>query len=247
MSNPFERFGIKHLSPSSLNLFQASPALWAGRYMFGWKDDAGPAAKRGTAVEAGLDVWLWERNPEKALGAALDNFALNTQGVAEADYEKERGYIVPMLTQAISALESAPTPLARQVKIECWFDGLSVPVIGYIDYLWPDRLRDLKTTLRVPSELKGDHARQVSLYWKVKQLPASILYVSDKKPSELDLKEDEAQRHLWDMQRCADTLQHVLSRVEDRNDFIRFYVPDFDNFRWTEQTKQLAREMYAPY
>ena len=247
MTNPFDRFGIKHLSPSSLNLFQASPALWAGKYLYGWKDDAGPAAKRGTAVEAGLDVYLWERDIEKAAAVALDNFAMNTQGVAEPEYEKERALIPYMLGQAIKTLADAPTPLARQVKVEHYFDGLQVPVIGYIDYLWPDRLRDLKSTMRIPSELKGDHGRQVSLYWKVKQLPASIVYVSDKRHSELDLNEDDAQRHLWDMQRCADTLQHVLSRVEDRNDFIRFYVPDFDNFRWSEQTKQLAREMYAPF
>lgn len=247
MSNcPFSRFGIKHLSPSSLNLFAANAPLWAGKYMFGWTDDAGPAAKRGTAVEAGLDVFLWERNPEKAMGAALDNFALNTHGIAEADYEKERDLIVPMLKHAMAMLKDTPTPLARQIKVECWFDSVSVPIVGYVDYEWPDKIRDLKTTLRIPSELKGDHARQVSLYWKKKGKPTSILYVSDKRASEVELNPDEALRHLHDMRRHAEALQHALSRASNRYDFVRCYPVDFDNFRWSDQTKKLCRDMYAP-
>lgn len=246
MSNAFERHGIKHLSPSSLNLFMANPPLWAGKYLFSWQDDAGPAAKRGIAVEAGLDSFLWERNNEKAHTIAKDNFALNTHGVADDDYEKERAYITPMLKCAMDAMNNAPIPLARQIKIECWLDGISVPVLGFVDYSLPDRDMDLKTTLRIPSELKGDHARQVSLYWKTRQKPTSILYVSDKRFSILELTPNDAQRHLYDMQRAAKVLQHALSRSKDKLDFCRCYAPDFENFRWTEQTRKLATEIYAP-
>ncbi len=244
--SPFERHGIKHLSPSSLNLFQANPALWCGRYLFKWADDAGPAAKRGTAVEAGLDVFLYERNQEKARAAALDNFALNTHGVADADYEKERNVIVPMLDNAMHALQNMGIPVARQVKIEHWLDNISVPIIGYIDYLWEAELIDLKSTLRIPSELKGDHARQVSLYWKARERKTSIVYVSDKKWSQLELSPDDAQRHLYDMRRAAETLQYVLGRADDAKGVARYYCPDFENFRWSDQTRKLARDMYAP-
>lgn len=246
MNNPFERFGIKHLSPSSLNLFQANPALWCGRYLFKWTDDAGPAAKRGGAVEAGLDVFLFERDQPKARAVALDNFALNTHGVAEDDYEKERAMIVPMLDHAMLAMKDMPKPVARQIKVEHWLDEIAVPVIGYIDYLWEDRVRDLKTTQRIPSELKGDHARQVTLYWKVRQRPTDILYVSEKKSSVLELTPDDAARHLYDMRRAASTLQHVLSRSETGHEFARFYCPDWENFRWSPQTRKLAEGMYAP-
>lgn len=243
---PFERFGIKHLSPSSLNLFQASPVLWAGRYLFKWQDDAGPAAKRGGAVEAGLDVFLWERDQEKAKRAALDNFALNTGGVVDDAHEKERAVIPPMLNHAIAALESTPTPLARQIKVECWLDGVDLPVIGYVDYSYDAFDQDLKTTHAIPSVLKGEHARQVSLYWRARKKPARILYVSKSKYSILGLDPEEAELHLIDMTRAARCLQHALSKVDTAQDFCRFYSPDFDNFRWSAQTRKLAADIYAP-
>ena len=57
MKNAFERRGINHLSPSSLNLWRASPGLWAARYLAGLSED-GPAMWRGSAVEAGLARFL---------------------------------------------------------------------------------------------------------------------------------------------------------------------------------------------
>ena len=57
--DPFERFGIGHLSPSSLRLFRAEPACWIGRYMLKVPDEAGAGAWRGQAVEAGVDRLLF--------------------------------------------------------------------------------------------------------------------------------------------------------------------------------------------
>src|SRR5262245_35694912 len=84
--NPFERFGLSWLSPSQLNTYQREPAKWVAQYLFGIKDESGPAPKRGTAVEAGVDVWLYGATLEEAVAAALANFELNTGGVVDVEH-----------------------------------------------------------------------------------------------------------------------------------------------------------------
>lgn len=243
--NPFSRFGIEHLSPSSLNSYAANPCLWVGKYLLGWRDEMGPSAARGTAIEAGLDVWLYKRDRLGADAAAHNNFALNTGGVADDEHEAERSNISPMLAQAMAASEPFPIPVARQIRVEHYIDGVEVPIIGYIDYLFDDHGVDLKTTKACPSAIKADHGRQIALYAKVKQRPFSILYVTAKKSSLIRMTYDEAAAHLRDLERQARAIRHLLSRSENARDAARFFAPEFSDFRWSEKTKELAEQVYA--
>ena len=53
-----QQHGIEHLSPSSLNLFAAEPALWVMERLLGHRSSPGCAAHRGTAAEAGIEIGL---------------------------------------------------------------------------------------------------------------------------------------------------------------------------------------------
>lgn len=235
MSNPFERHGVNWLSPSSLNLFQAEPALWTLRYLFAFKDESGPAAKRGTAVEAGLDVFLYGGSPVEAIQAALDNFALNTGGLADDAHEKERALIGPMVQIAIGAAKTAafPKPNARQLKCEHRFSGVEVPVVGYVDYIWDDWGLDLKTTQRMPNAPKGDHVRQVAIYSAAKQKPFKLLYVTDKKSALYPIEQEELDLALAEMGRIARSLRKVLALSDCREQVTEFFNPNFDSFYWS--------------
>lgn len=238
--NPFERHGIRHLSPSSLNLYAANPCLWVGRYLRGWKDEMGPAGHRGSAVESGLDHWLHERNPSVAEGIALSKFAELTGGQCDDDHDAERGNIAPMLGQAASALADFDRPIARQLKIEYWANGVEVPIIGYIDYLWDDFGIDLKTTKACPSSIKADHARQIALYSAAKERPFKILYVTAKKSALLDLPPEDAAVHLADLERQARAVRHLLKKADDADDAAHFFAPDRSDFRWSPSTLEQA-------
>ena len=52
--NAFQQHGIAHLSPSSLNLFAAQPALFVMEKLLKKRGGVGCAAHRGTAAEAGI-------------------------------------------------------------------------------------------------------------------------------------------------------------------------------------------------
>ena len=72
--NAFERHGIRNLSPSAINLWRANPALYVGKYLLKWRDDAWLNAWWGDAVEAGLASWLYKRDNALALDAARRQF-----------------------------------------------------------------------------------------------------------------------------------------------------------------------------
>lgn len=245
MTNPFERHAITHLSPSSLNLYAANPSLWVGRYLLKWADEYGPAASRGTAVEAGLDLWLFDRTKAaEAETVALANFADRTQGVADDEHEAERANIVPMLRQAIEALKDVPIPVGRQMKIEHYANGIEVPIIGFVDYLFEDYGLDLKTTKACPSSIKADHARQVSVYAECKKRPFKILYVTAKKSALYELGGNEQATSLRDLERQGRAVRHLLNHSFDAMDAAKFFAPDFSDFRWSEKLADTANQLY---
>lgn len=244
MTNPFERYDIKHLSPSSLNLYAANPALWVGRYLFGWRDDSSVAAHRGAAVEAGLDLWLFKRNIGDAIAKALATFAELTQGEASDEHEAERSNIAPMISQAAAALSGVPMPIGRQIRVDYHVSGVEVPIIGYIDYLFEGFLLDLKTSKACPSAIKADHGRQVALYAHVKERPAKILYVTAKKFALYDLPSDEAQIHLSDLERMARAVRHLLAKSKNAMDAAGFFAPSRDDFRWNDALLEKADNLW---
>lgn len=242
--NPFEKHGIKHLSPSSLNLYGANAALWCGRYLLGWKDEFGPAASRGTAIEAGLDVWLFERNIEGAWERADAEFARLTDGQADDLHEVERANVRSMLDQAIAATKDLPKPVARQIKIEYYANGVEIPIIGWVDYAFPDFDLDLKTTKALPSSVKPDHGRQVSVYHAARKKPQKLLYVTGKKHATYDLTDNEAAVHLRDIDRLANSVRHMLRKADDAHDAARMFPIIRDDFRWSDTTLTLADDIW---
>ena len=51
-----------------------------------------------------------------------------------------------------------------QEKVEVKVEDLPVPVIGYVDFLFKDKIVDLKTTNRMPSNPTEAQKRQMALY-----------------------------------------------------------------------------------
>ncbi len=58
--NTFECHGIDHLSPSSLNLWAAEPALWVMERLLDRRAPISANAARGRAAEHGINLGLLE-------------------------------------------------------------------------------------------------------------------------------------------------------------------------------------------
>lgn len=243
--NAFERHGIRHLSASSINLYRAEPALWVARYLYGIKDDAGPKAWRGTAVEAAVDLTLYKNcSYDEAVDVALQSFEMSAQGDLDEKVDKERQALPSFVRQAVKLLDSLGEPIARQFRVEQWLDGIDVPIIGYVDYLWADTLLELKTTWAMPSAPREDHAAQVVSYADATDRTAGIAYVTPRKgvifPS-LMLDATAARRA---MLLGARAIRGMLSRIDSKEHAASMFSPNLSSFYWTEATKEAAAQIW---
>lgn len=242
--SPFAKHGIDHLSPSSLALYRNQPSLWVLRYLHGLRDEANAAMWRGTAVEAGVDKILYEQcTDDAAIEAALKSFELNAQGDLSEDVAKERAAIPDFVRQAAVMFRPLGVPDARQLKIEYWVDGVEVPVIGLIDYKWPDFLHDLKTTYRLPSEPRSDHAIQVSIYSEAKGIRPWLSYVTPKKGVAFPV--DDREQTMRVVRHSARAIRAMLERASDKNEAASFFAPDFDSYLWNDASKAAALQLMA--
>jgi hypothetical protein len=251
--NAFARHGIDHLSASHINLFIAQPAMWAVSYLMKKRTAVGPAAHRGTAIECGVELGLFDPDmPVKAAqDAALAKFHQLTRLSADSRIEKERDSIAPSVEVALAELRQYGIPekaeTARQHKIEITLPGVPVPVIGYLDLLFPQHglLVDLKTTARIPSEMSEAHCRQGAIYaHAMGNHQVRFAYVSAKKIAVYVL--EDAAAHLASVTRAAKAIERLLSLSDDSELLTRCFAPDLSSFYWGDASaRALATEIWG--
>lgn len=252
--NAFEQHGIGHLSASSVNLFIAQPALWACSYLMKRRTAVGPAAHRGTAIEAGVEAGLFD--PDMPIAAcqktAQEKFHTLTRLSADPRIEKERDTIDGSVAVALAELRQYGVPEApadgRQHKLDIRLDGIPVPIIGFLDFIWPQHgiIVDLKSTARVPSEISEAHARQGALYLRHgSNLQCRFGYVSAKKIAVYVLEDPAA--HIASFVQAAQAIERLLSLSDDGEKITRCFAPDLSSFYWGDQSaRRIAQEIWGP-
>jgi len=225
---------VKHHSPSSLNLFCASPAMFVLEKVLGRRLPVSAPAQRGTAVEAGVTAGLLD--PNKSLTecqqVALQKYdalmALNQDRRREAFRETVAG----MVESALGNLRPYGIPSKCQGFIEWHPDGLSCPIVGYFDYEFEQHgiIVDLKTTEKLPSSIKTPHARQVALYALSDNIDARLTYCTPKKVTTYRL--ENIREHRAALHQIALRIERFLSLSDDPQFFIEITAPDFESFYW---------------
>jgi PD-(D/E)XK nuclease superfamily len=247
MSN-FEKYGIEHLSPSSCNLFTASPAMFVLQKCLGKKTSVGAAAHRGSAVEHGLAYFLTTGDATGAVNLAKNEFSTLTAMSGDPRQEKEAAAIADMVMTAIAETKEYGKPSSMQGKIEYKVEGLTVPLIGFYDFEFEDHgvLIDLKTTHALPSKISTNHARQVALYVAARgdNLDARITYVTSKKSATYQL--ENKREHVQALEKIALTIQKFIGISDDPYELASLVVPDVDSFYFSDPiTRQLAFEIWG--
>jgi len=244
--NAFERHGIKHLSPSSLRLYREEPAAWVVRYLMGVKDEMGPAAWRGRAVEAGCDRLLFQEGEGPAHDAMHDEFEKAAMGVADDKAVKERADLIQYLCQCMLAFREKawPVPMTRQTKISIEVPGVEVPLIGFADWTWTDFGVDLKTTQRMPSVAQPAHVEQVACYMEATGKPFSLLYVTPKKWALYPVTPQEAKDAMVRVRRGAHAVRALLERCSDSHDALSIFSPDMTSYQWSPEMILAANKFY---
>jgi hypothetical protein len=242
-NDPFERHGIDHLSPSSLRLWRDAPAVWIGKYLLKATDEVGPGAWRGLAIETGVDRLLFGNEGDAASHAMYARWDELAQGVIDADAEKEFDALPDFLLQARVAFDGLAIPLQRQAKMTLTLPGISVPLIGFADWIWPDHGTDLKTTWRMPNGGQPDpnHVDQVACYSMFHGVPFSLTYVTPKKWTRYDvtpLMADEAYDRVIE---TASAVRSFLAHVSDGYDALTMFAPDYTSFYFRPPMAEAVR------
>jgi hypothetical protein len=192
--DPFARHGLRLLSPSSLALYRAAPALWCLRYLFGVRDDETAYLWRGRAVETGINAIVFDDAADDvAIEAARHNFELSAQGEISPEIDKNRRAIPEMIRRSGALFRQLGKPVAIQQKVDLWLDGIEIPVIGYCDYVYEKFIVDLKTTFAFPSRPRFNDAMQAVFYADVLSRRPGLIYVTPRKTavyphSEIDVR-----------------------------------------------------------
>lgn len=234
MTNPFETHGIEHLSPSTCNLFTASPAMFVLKKCLKKTAPVGPAAYRGTAVEEGVAHGLM--NPGATLTecvrVAQEKFNTLAAFISGDKVDKERNSIAGMVEMGLAELKPYGVPSSTQGAISHDFDGLLVPMIGFYDFEWDQHgvLTDLKTSHALTSKIKPAHARQVALYRAARgdNLQARVTYITSKKRATYAL--ENAREHVEALGKIGLAIQKFLALSEDPMELASFVMPDTESF-----------------
>lgn len=236
---------FKRHSPSSLNLFAASPALFVLEKILGIRQPGNAPMYRGTAVEDGVTHGLMnpKASPEECDAVAFKKYDTISALSTDARREEYRETIPTMVASALTELRPYGVPSQCQGAVEWKPEGLKYPIFGYFDYHFADHniTIDLKTTEKLPSSVKVSHARQVALYVSSNNADARISYVTPKKRTTYQVENIDAHRN--SLHQMAIRCEAFLALSEDPEFFKSITLPDLESFYWSgPPTRQLAYE-----
>ena len=247
-NNAFEVHNIDHLSASTINLFISQPAMCLLK-LTGYKSEVGASAWRGSAVDKTLTdaISFADMTEETAISNAHKLF---NEYKYDADVDPEK--VKKELSITERCIKSAfwyllPDYRGKQLigsqgKIEVMLDDVPVPFIGYYDWLFQDKVVDLKTKGQRTSKPDISHKRQLALYEKATGKKPSVVYISPNEVKEFSI--DDSKNHLENMRTAALALEKILSFSDDIEECCRLLYPDFDNWMWSEQDQTQAKKIW---
>jgi hypothetical protein len=248
--NGFDAHGIKHSSPSNINTWIASQSRWVASYLFNLNGGTNPAMRRGNAVEEAVKSILLGDAVDDSITRATEAYNKDTAFCTDADArDKERAAIRPMTLLAVNVLApygkpDFPDDGQHKISITAKGDSWELPVIGFLDFKFPDHglVVDLKTTLRMPSEMSLDHQRQRAVYVKsLGNYTVKFLYVTPKKA---ELLEDGNPDEIIQEIKAHLIRQERFLRLGDR-DMLASIVPvDPADFRWKGE-EQARKQLFG--
>ena len=243
-NDPFKAHGINYLSPSSINTYINDTSLWVARYLFKIKSSSGASAVRGIATEfvladkyekgvfdynlldvkfmslcaeSGIDLGdiktAKEKNLLKGFGSVIDK---------NFDYENLEAY---------------------QEKVEVPIDDMPVPIMGYIDFRFKDKIVDLKTSTRMPTRPTEAQKRQMALYsMAYPNSSVDLFFATPKEHKKFTLKN--LTLYKKQLRKVALSIQKFLSISDDKHELASLMYPNLDSWLWSGM-KEEANKIWS--
>ena len=240
-NNPFAVHGINYLSPSSINTYINDNALWVARYLFGVKSSSGASAVRGIATEAAL-ANKYEKKTFDFNYLDMHFMSLCAEsGIDLGDVKtaKEKK-LLEGFGKVIDENFNYDNFEAYQEKVSVQIDDLPVPIIGYIDFRFADKIVDLKTTTRMPTRPTEAQKRQMALYsMAYPKSSVDLFFASPKEHKVFTLKNLSAYKK--QLTKVAFGIQKFLSVSNDKHEIASLTYPNLDSWLWTGMKDEASK------
>ena len=252
-----EKFKLNPTSPSTLNDFSKNPCKLILRKLFGYEFESSCAIERGNATEEHLPAYMEGLiTVEETVQKALQTFKQKCHPDWK-DYDKELATIPCLVRGACEELKDYKL-LNYQEKVKGNIDGYECH--GFTDFVLKKKdsdekfIVDLKTTGRTPSNLNTAHARQISIYSKIMNCDAQLLYLiphkkTDRKTKEVTYTSNAIWVEIEDKQKFLDSAVAILRAMDmllyncnDKFEVAKMFYPDVDDWTWNTPTLIEARK-----
>ena len=243
-NDPFKVHNIQWLSPSSINTYISDPPLWVMRYLFKVKTSSGAAAVRGNALEFVLEKKYEEgRFDYDTLKAKF--LTLCTESMIPIDSKSAQKELnqLEKFGKIIDEEFNYDNLESYQEKVLVKLDEISVPILGYIDFRFKDKIVDLKTTARIPSKPTEGQGRQMALYSMAYPNNTVDLFFAGTK-SHKKFTVENLDEYKSQLKKVAMTIQKFLSISNDKHELASLVYPNFDSWMWGEKMKEEAGKIW---
>jgi hypothetical protein len=118
--------------------------------------------------------------------------------------------------------------------------------LGFVDVGWTkhDIRLDIKTQLRLSSEISAAHARQVSLYVHGTNFTGRLGYFTPLKCAVYVL--DDVPQHVNAVRQIAIRMEKLLSISRDPQEIAGLVVPNYDSFYWSDSaTRAMGQDTFG--
>jgi hypothetical protein len=260
-----------HFSPSTINSFIEYRPQWFLNKIVKAPFIGSPAMYRGTTVEDGVNMFVERRERwAPTIQSGDDELIEECCKFAEGEFKRrclEGGddpkALIDSIQPACYTAINHFIPIwgdwipAMQHKISTKLTGVETPIIGYLDYLLPNVIQDLKVVGRSTKEIKQGYCIQGAIYNHALGLPVEFHYTVPLKTKTtvtvLKLQPNAMKWHLEYATMAAQRLETIYKVMEkpfifqSRNDIAEVFAamafPNIDAF-WSNKDKEAVSAMW---
>ena len=243
-NNPFKAHGINYLSPSSINTYINDMSLWVARYLFKIKSSSGASAVRGIATEFVLadkyekGVFDYNLLDVKFMSLCAES-GIDLGDIKTAKEKK----LLKDFGSVIDKNFDYKNLEAYQEKVEVPIDDMPVPIMGYIDFRFKDKIVDLKTSTRMPIRPTEAQKRQMALYsMAYPNSSVDLFFATPKEHKRFTLKN--LTLYKKQLRKVALSIQKFLSISDDKHELASLMYPNLDSWLWSGM-KEEANKIWS--
>ena len=243
-NNPFKVHNINYLSPSSINTYISDMPMWVARYLFKIKSSSGAGAVRGIVQESVL-ANKYETGTFDYKLLEMKFMTMCTESMidlGDVKVEKERN-LLKNFGKVIDENFNYKDLEEYQEKVEVPFDDMPVPVMGYIDFRFKNKIVDLKTSTRMPYKPTEAQKRQMALYsMAYPNSSVDLFFATPKEHKKFTLKNLSIYKK--QLKQVAFSIQKFLSISNDKHELASLIYPNFDSWMWNGKMKEEAQKIW---